>query len=183
MRRTTEQELRRWLAAEAAGRLDDAEEALGALFARLPRPAPPAGFAGRVMRAAGWSPAALAGPAAAPVRWPLRAALVASLVLVGLAVRALPSLLAALAPLADRLSPARLFEGATAGLVGAVRWLVEARSLWSALARFGGWAGEIATSPPLALALVAVLATAAAALRLLAALIAHERSWSYVPSN
>jgi hypothetical protein len=41
--------LSRWLAAERSGASEDAEEALAELLGELPRPAPPAGFADRVL--------------------------------------------------------------------------------------------------------------------------------------
>jgi hypothetical protein len=63
MRRQPDDRLSRWLEAELADDERAAEEALGALFAAAPRPAPRPGFAERVMLAA-----ALPRPAAATPR-------------------------------------------------------------------------------------------------------------------
>jgi hypothetical protein len=63
-RTPTPDALSRWLAAERSGLAEDAEAALAELLGGLPRPAPPAGFADRVMARALAAPAA-AAPAGA----------------------------------------------------------------------------------------------------------------------
>jgi hypothetical protein len=175
-RATNEPALRRWLAAEAAERPAEAETALAELFAALPRLAPPAGFADRVMLAA-----ALAPPAASrAVAWTLRGLLAAAVALVALGVPSLPRLLA---PAWAGFSLSRLFDAVTSGLVAAARWIAAALSFWDGLARLGAWVAQTTTAPAVATALLAGLVLAAAALRLLAELIAHERSWSHVEAN
>lgn len=175
-------DLERWLAAEAAGRLDAADAALAGLFAALPSLAPPAGFADRVMLAAGLAtlpqralPALPALPRA--VRWTLRGLLAAAVALVALGVPALPALLA---PAWARFSLPGLLDAAIAGLVAGSRWLAATLSFWDGLAHVGGWVAQVAAAPQVAAVLLGGLVVAAAALRWLADLIAHERSWSHV---
>ena len=176
-------DLERWLAAEAAGRPEEAEAALAELFAALPRLVPPAGFAGRVMLAVALAPQALLRSPARlprPLRWTLRGLLAAAVALVALGVPSLPGLLA---PAWEWLSLARLLDSATACLVAASRWLAAAMSFWEGLARLGGGVAETVAAPPVAAVLLVSLAAAATALCFLADLIAHERSWSHVRAH
>jgi hypothetical protein len=175
--------LERWLEAEAAGRLDAVEDALAALFAVLPALEPSAGFADRVMLAAG-----LARPLERPVRWAmprpvswtLRGLLAAAVALVALGLPALPVLMISLW---ERFSLAGMVDAAVAALVAGCRWLATTVSFWDGLARLGGWVAHTAAAPRVAALLLVGLIAAATALRLLADLIAHERSWSHVQST
>jgi hypothetical protein len=177
----TDPSLERWLVAEAGGRLDEADAALAALFAALPPLAPPAGFTDRVMLAAALAlappppPRLPASPRA--VRWTLRGLLVAAVALVALGVPSLPGLVA---PAWQRFSLAGLLDAAVAGLVAGSRWLAATLSFWDDLARIGGWVAHTVAAPQVAAILLVGLIAAATALRLLADLIAHERSWSNV---
>jgi hypothetical protein len=76
----------RWLEAEEAGRLDEADEQLGQAIRGLPRPRPPAGFADRVLLAAGF---VHARPSPFSTWW-FRGALLAGLALACLPILALP---------------------------------------------------------------------------------------------
>ena len=115
-----------------------------------------------------------------PLRWTLRGLLAAAVALVALGVPSLPRLLV---PAWERLSLAGLLDGATAGLVSVTRLLAAALAFWQGLARLGGWVAEIVASPQVAAVLLVSLVAAAMALRFLADLIAHERSWSHVRAN
>jgi len=175
-------ELARWRAAEAVGREAEAEAALAALFVRLPRLAPSAGFAARVAAAAA---AGSVTPAAARRRrWQLAAA--AGLALVA---GTLGTLLAGVAgplarplagSLAGRLSVAALIDGLASALTAFAAWLSGAAGAWGLLADVGGALATAAGTGPGTAAVLAVLAVSALALRLLSDLIATERSWSHV---
>jgi hypothetical protein len=172
--------LERWLAAEAAGRLDDAEAALAALFAAVPRLAPPPGFAERVVLAV--APLSPAHPTRSTLGF--RLAVAACLALVALAAPSVAGLAGLAGGWLAELSVAGLLAGATAALVAAAGGVADvvagAGAVWQDLARVGGWAAAAAATPVVATALAAGLATAVVAFRLLAGLFAHERSWSHV---
>lgn len=176
MTRRTDPRLTRWLAAEANGREAEADTALTEMFTELERLAPAAGFADRVVWAAA-RPAAVALPAGA---WLLRGAVAAGLALIALCV---PLLLSVLSMVPVRLSPSRLVDGVSAAFIALARWIADAVAFWEGLERVAGWLTSAASAPPAAAVLLASLAVAAAALRALAELIAHERSWSHVPNR
>jgi hypothetical protein len=169
----------RWLAAERGGSEAAAEAALAALLADLDRPAPPAGFAERVMlRAAAAGVLAAAVPRASLVRSPwARAAVVA--LLLGAAL-ALAAVLGALRPLTAGLGLGDLLAG-LAGLAGALgtalTGLIEATERLEVLRRAVAAALE---SPAVVLVLGLCLALAAGGFRLLHDILQRERSWSYV---
>ncbi|HYH44679.1 MAG TPA: hypothetical protein VEG34_03275 [Thermoanaerobaculia bacterium] len=182
----------RWLAAERAASEAEAEAALAALLADLDQPAPPAGFAARVMRRAaedGVLPVAAAAPArwrswSPRVSWPqvmrstwARAAAVLLLLTSGLTVALA---LGALQPLLAGFSSGDLVAGLAdlATAVGAaVTGLAEAVEYFAALRRAIALA---LGSPVVALALGLCLALAAGGFRLLHDILQRERSWSYV---
>ncbi len=166
----------RWLAAERAGGQAEAEAALAALLANLDQPAPPAGFATRVMLRAAEAGALAVQPSLVRSAW-ARAAVVLLVLAAGLAVT---FALVALQPLVARFSPGDLVAGlaalataagsAAAGLVeGLQRVEVLRRAIALSLA-----------SPAVALAVGLCLALAAGGFRLLHDILQRERSWSYV---
>ena len=173
----------RWLAAEREGSEAAAEAALAALLAGLDRPAPPAGFAERVMlraAAAGVlaTPLIPLVPRASLVRSPwARAAVV--VLLLGAAL-ALVYALGAVRPLAAGLSPGDLvagLAGLASALGAALAGLLEATERLEVLRR--AVAASLA-SPAVVLALGFCLALAAGGFRLLHDILQRERSWSYV---
>jgi hypothetical protein len=185
----------RWLAAERAASEAEAEAALAALLADLDQPAPPAGFAERVMRRAaedGVLPVAAAAPArrrswspwSPGISWPrvmrsawARAAVVLLLLATGLTVSLA---LGVLQPLLAGLGLGDLVAG-LAGLAAAVGAAVV--GLAEAVEFFAGLRRAIAlalASPAVALALAFCLALAAGGFRLLHDILQRERSWSYV---
>jgi hypothetical protein len=85
-RRIRQRRVMRWLEAERAGRVDEADQDFRLAIRSLPRLAPSSGFAGRVLLAAGVVQAA---PGLFS-RWWFRSVLVSSLVLASAAALALP---------------------------------------------------------------------------------------------
>jgi hypothetical protein len=182
--------LSRWLAAELSG-LPEAESAADAALAELlgaqPLPAPPAGFADRVLARieavpAPWTAAVPAATRrrearrAPPVHWTVGVA-AAALALAG--VLWLPALLRAL--------PALVSAGSIAWLLQAVIGVIRSASeLAAGLVSVGNTvlllvravAKPLATLPMAALALTALLVSVVA-LRLLYALIQRDRRWVY----
>jgi hypothetical protein len=186
--------LARWLAAEGSGIPDsdsEAEEALSLLLAALERPAPPAGFAERVLlRAAaeGALPAAAAAPLPAGLRngfqawvrtpWG-RAALVLLLVAAALG---LTFAFGLLQPLLGWVAPGNLVAvlveavGALGtALAAALAAVQKVEILRRALALSLG-------SPAVAGTLGLCLALSVLAFRLVHDTLQRERSWSYVDS-
>jgi hypothetical protein len=189
--------LNRWLAAERSGLDSDSEAALAELLGGLPRPAPPAGFADRVLARA--RPRA-AAPRAWRWRWvPARggavgwaaAATIAALVsLLGLlAARLAPvSSLKPLHPLAPAAVRAMLDAANVAAVLQAGIHTVVALGEW--LAATVVFANQLlllvrAVAEPLATLPVAALTggcllVSALALRFLYDLIQRDRRWVYV---
>lgn len=162
--------LESWLTAESAGRSEDADRALAALFAMVPRLAPGAGFADRVLRRAGLT--APARSLARPVRW----LVAASVALIAAFAGVLPSL----APwLAERTSFVGVVDATSGGIVTVAGWLRGSLVVWDALSGISSAVATTAATPPVALALLAALAAAGLALRLLSDLLANEGSWTY----
>jgi hypothetical protein len=161
--------LHSYLRAETAGRDADAEAALARLFGALPGAVPSAGFAGRVVRAAGLAPA--------PWSWPARAAVAVGLALTGAAAAYLPLLLFGLGQL---IRPGELLDAAVGALVGLVHGFVELLSAGHLLARIGEALWLAATSPPVGLGLLALITLATLAFRWLTELLTPQRSVEYV---
>lgn len=174
--------LKRWRAAEAAGREAEAEAAMAALLARVPRPAPLPGFAARVAALAAEEAARRRAPAASPLR-PFAIAAALMLALGGLA--ALMSRVAGplAGSLSEQLTVATLIDGLAAAVTGTARWLAGAFGVWEVLAEVGRAAATAAGTTPVLAGILVALALAALSLRLLSDLIATERSWTDVPSH
>ncbi len=148
-----------WLAAEADGRPDDADRLLRDVMRAVPRLLPGAGFADRVVAAAG-----LASPVPSSglwSRWWVRAALGTAMVLVALAVGSLSgaSVVSVGVALADGASHGIVW---TWGWVGS--WAAAGWSVWTVLAQVGAGAAAVITTPSVAAFLAMNLVVAAAAL-------------------
>lgn len=154
--RRTAHRLRRatasFLAAEAKADDAAAEAALRTLFAALPRTAPRAGFAERVLAVAGVAP-----PPASPV---LRWAAVAAVLLAGLSLGALAP---ALWALARHLEPAGLVAAGVELLATGFGIVEVAAPLWRLALALSRTAGALLAQPPV-LALLLLAAASGAAL-------------------
>ncbi|HVS01652.1 MAG TPA: hypothetical protein VMT16_02700 [Thermoanaerobaculia bacterium] len=158
--------LTRWLAAERATRDDEAEAALAALFAALPQPVLPVGFADRVLARVGLPPAATA--------WGLDR--LAAGLFVALAT-ALGSL--ALLPASWLAALAAGAAGTLAGLgLGLARGVSLLLPLWRGLAEVAHWASLAVADPQGAALLGLCTLLSAMAARLLYGLL-DERSPRY----
>jgi hypothetical protein len=178
MKHRPDDPLYRWLAAEDADLEAESEAALAELFAGLPRQAPRAGFAGRVMLAV----AAQAGTAPAPARSPgllaslwLRAALAFTLAAAALAAAVAPGAFGALLGL---LRPGRLLSLGVHLLSESAEAL---GSMLDFLLRFdalGRAASALLSAPPVAATLAGCVLLSAVASYFLHDLL--NRSWSHV---
>lgn len=126
----------RFLAAEAAGREAEAEAALAALFAAAPTPAPPAGFAERVMariapRSLFAHPGSRLGLAAALLLAALSAALLAPMLL----------------PLARLVSLADLIGAGTRLLAGVTVRVASALAGWESIGQVVAAVGRAMLAP------------------------------------
>lgn len=186
--------LRRWLAAELEERDLESEVALAELLGELPRPAPPAGFAERVMLAVAASPAAavyqapagvaavLGAPAGAAVRarglaasrW-VRAALVSTLAVAAFAAVSLPG---AVLALLDMVSTSDVLALAGRWLAAAVEACTSGLGVLLRFEPLGRAAALVFSTPSVSAALAACLLASAAAFYLLNDLL--HRSWSHV---
>lgn len=169
--------LRRWLTAEA-DEAPDAEEHLGALFATLPRPEPPAGFARRVLVRSG---VARAPSAVERWRWAVAALVVTTaLTLAGLTTVTL-RVLSAVGVWADPPTPvALLFEAVAALVTGSAAVL---SFLVEEIPRAFRIAVAAAETPEVLAACSLAVLVAAAAFHLLQKTIERERSWTHVPTT
>ena len=158
-----------WLAAEAQGRDDKAEEALHLLFESLPGPVPSADFADRVLEATGLLPQPLSRPARALIAASLLLAGLASIFLVPVAVQLL-----------SRVSPAEVLAVPVRGLTGLILRLDEAAAAWQFMARLGDVLRQVMATPPVALSLLTLTLLTALAARGLTELLAPQRSTGYV---
>jgi len=162
----------RYLDAEASGSSEAAEAALAELFRALPRPAPAAGFAARVMARV----ARRRSPFALPVvRFGLAASLVAAALGALLIVPMLPGLLGLVEPGSVVSAFVRSLSAATARLAAGA-------ALWQDAAAVGRALGRAVLYPRLPVLFVAQFVIAAAALRALAALASPKRSTHHVAS-
>ena len=180
MRRSDEEILNRWLAAEEDGRDEAAEDALTALFEALPPLAPPAGFADRVLARAG-----LAVPV--PRRWFaarwLRALAMLPLLIVGLSLPWLSEILRSLAILASALwSPGDLVRLGTGSLIAISQGMVAALALWDWLLRIGRTLAAPFATPAVALIMAGCLLVSLLAFHFLRNLMTRDRSWTHVES-
>jgi hypothetical protein len=127
--------LRLWLTAKSRDDDAAAEQALGAVFATLPRPMLPAGFAERVLlRVAGER-----------VAWPLERAALWLLAACAAALSLLPFWLPRLL---DRLALEALVGRVAEALVGGARALAALAPYWEAMVRVGHWVGLALSAPP-----------------------------------
>jgi hypothetical protein len=166
MNRNPHTDLERWLAAEAAGDDLAAEEAFGAVFAAMPRLAPPLGFSERVIMAFDRE------PDTGRATWLWKAALAAAVALAGLTTGLLPLV---------RWIPIRLpsvgdvVAAAARGLAWLEQWLRTAVDIWGLLARIGSAIGAAAQTPEIATAMMGSALVSAAALYSLHHLLVYER--------
>lgn len=175
MTRALQRAYERWLALERAGRDAAAEVALGRVFARLPLPAVPAGFAERVLARAGLAmPLAARQPALA-----MRLAVAICLALASSSLLLLPGALAVLGELAGLLRPIQLGLGLVTGVA---QRFGEGVAAWRALSEAGRLLSDLAASPPVLAALTLGLLASAGAFRLLQRMVLAERSSGYAGS-
>lgn len=196
--------LDRWLAAErsAAGAGADAdsaadvaaEAAFAKLLVGLPRPAPPPGFADRVLARArqaprrgwlGWR----AVPGRAAWSWPalpavptfVAAAVAAAVAL--LALLGLPAASGVVAAMAARLgatSIAGLLQVSVEGVIAAGQWLADVVDFGDTLMLLVRAVAEPLATPPMAALAAASLLVSVLATRCLVDLIQRDRRWVYV---
>lgn len=152
--RDTSPAWQRFLAAEAAGRTDEAEAALAAWFAASPRPSPAAGFVGRVM--------AGLGRRSAFSRRPVQIGLAAALVLAALSA----ALLAPMAlPLAGLVGVSGLLHAATSTFARLAVYVASGVAGWETLAAVLAAVGRALVAPAALPYVAAQFALAALALR------------------
>jgi len=182
MRRSDEEILNRWLAAEEDGRDEAAEDALTALFEALPPLAPPAGFADRVLARAGLAVPVPQRRSFFAARW-LRALAMLPLLIVGLSLPWLSEVLRSLASLAGVLwSPGDLVRLGTGSLIAISQGLVAALALWDWLLRIGRTLAAPFATPAVALIMAGCLLVSLLAFHFLRNLMTRDRSWTHVES-
>lgn len=174
MRQPEQDALDRWLAAERDDRVDEAEDALLALFEALPGiaiAAPPAGFADRVLARAG------VREESAPADWlawrPLRIVLAAALAATGFGVLWLPPVLGFLAGL---WSVGGVVRGALRVVTDGSRWLASALRFWDLLLTIVHALVQPLAAPPVMATLVVALLASSLAFRFLRDQITGERT-------
>jgi hypothetical protein len=154
----------RFLAAEAAGRADEAEAALAAWFAATPRPAPASGFAGRVM--------ARLAQRSLFARRPVRLGVAAALALAALSAALVAPMVLPLAGLVSVSDLVRLGSGAFARLAV---FVASGLSGWELLAGVVGAVGRALLAPAALPFVAAQFAVATLALGGLLRLASHSR--------
>lgn len=159
--------LSRWLAAEARGEEDQAEAACTELFAALPLPVVPAGFAGRVL-----ARVALEAALGRQSSWPLERAALWLLAACAGALALLPSWLPGFWGV---LAPATWVGGLADLLIRAAHAVAALAPLWEAFTRVARWMSLAAGSPQVVTAVALCALLAATAGRLLFGLL-DERS-------
>jgi hypothetical protein len=157
----------RYLEADREGRPEEAERALFEAFGALPRPAPRAGFAARVM-------ARVAPPSWFARTW-VRAALAAAAVLAAAALVLVPPIAI---PIAEAVGPGGVMHLLADAFTGFVVRIGRGADLWRVLATVSDAIAAAVSRPQIALLLLAQFALAALSLHRLAAL---ARSRRYVP--
>ncbi|HYL05098.1 MAG TPA: hypothetical protein VE075_03610 [Thermoanaerobaculia bacterium] len=169
----------RWLDAERSGLDDAAEAALAELLVELPRPAPPAGFAERVL--------ALALPAPRRRRlerraWGWRAALglaAAAVMVLSLASFWLPAAARVVGTSLRAASIAGLLQAGIDAIITAGEALASAALFANKLLLLVRAVAEPLASPPVAVLAGACLLVSVLALRLLYDLVQRDRRWVY----
>jgi len=157
--------LARWLDAEARGEEAAAERAFAELFAALPRPAAPAGFADRLL--ARMATGELARPA-----WPLERAALWLLAVCAAALSLLPRWLPEIWGL---ITPETWVGGLATLLVRSAHAVAALLPLWEGIAKVARWVALAAGSPQ-ALAAVALCSLLAATAGRLLMGVLDERS-------
>jgi hypothetical protein len=157
--------LTRWLDAEARGEEAAAERAFAELFAALPRPAAPAGFADRLM--ARMATGELARPA-----WPLERAALWLLAVCAAALSLVPRWLP---EIWSYLAPETWIGGLASLLVRAAHAVAALLPVWEGMLRVARWVALAAGSPQ-ALATVALCTLLAATAGRLLLGVLDERS-------
>ena len=163
---------RRFREAEAAGRDAEADLALRELFFALPRLAPSAGFADRILARVARRTSIFALPG---VRFGLAAALLVAAF--GTALFAPMAL-----PLAGLIGPGGILSAAIRGLAGFSVRAASGLATWSSLSNAAWVIGRTALHPPILALLLLQFAVAAAALRGLVALTPSTRSSRHASS-
>ena len=167
-----------WLRLEAAGREEQAENALRRAFSLMPAETVPAGFSSRVLAQLGLRVAPVPDPMWRP-NWVLRWVLCSCLLLGAWLAWFLPEIFPSLLTLAN---PSRIAEFGIGTFTAAVQRFGEGLIVWRVLADTSAKLVSALTSPQslAILAFGALLSTLA--LRTLHGLIASERSSRYVGS-
>lgn len=175
MNRPTDDLYRDWLDAEERGATDAADAALFALFRQLPDERPSVGFAERTMARAAEAGVLRAAPAA-------RSSVAVRLAAAWLALMSLGTLAAAsyVVTALPRLDLGLGLRGFTRLLSEAWQWLASGLVFWQRLAEIGSLVSKVVEVPQVAAILLASLILAAVAFRLLQAILAEERNWTYV---
>jgi hypothetical protein len=168
---TQDPRLSRRLAAEQRGDEAGAERAFAELFAALPPPGLPSGFADAVLARVA-AEGALAGALGRRAIWPLEQVALGLLAICAAALGLLPHWLP---QLWDRLAPESWVGTITDLLVGVARGLAALAPLWESLVRVARWTLLAAGSPQVLAAVALCCLLAATAGRLLVVLL-DERS-------
>lgn len=166
MNRRLHRAVNRWLQAES-GADAPSEEALRGVFQALPATRLPDGFADRVMLGAG-----LSAPrrVSFPLAW--RTALVAALLVAGVAAATMPRFALGLLRQITAGDVLRLVAGA---VVETCQRLAEGLAVWQTANSVGGTFADLLTSPPILTALLAAMLLSAGGLRMLHGLLAIDR--------
>lgn len=166
--RKLEIDLKRWLAAEAAGDERQAESAFDKLLVSAPRLRPSAGFAERVL----WAVQPTPTPQLALVAWWWKAAVVTAVTLTGTATVLLPLL--QFLPI-DAPTFGEVLKTGAYGLALVGEWFAAGLALWSLLARIGAALQLAVATPQVASLLLASTLIGVSALYSLNRLLAFER--------
>jgi len=183
----------RWLAAERSD-VDDAlaEAAFAELLVGLERPAPPAGFADRVLARARRAPrrAWLGWPGWRALRWSAAAglpavtavacAVIAGVLLLLLGMPVASEVVPAMAARLGATSIAGLLQGTVDAVIAAGQWLAGLVALGDKLLLLVRAVAEPLATPPVAALAAACLLVSALAMRCLYDLIQRDRRWVYV---
>ncbi len=164
MNRRLYRAVNRWLRAEGA-EAAGSERALRGVFRALPAPPLPAGFAERVLLAAGLRPRA-----ATPLGW--RLALAGALTLAAAAVATAPTIVVGLI---GRITPGDLLRFAAGAVVETCQRLAEGLAVWRAAGSIGDTFAEVLSAPWILTVMLAATLLSAGGFRMLYGLLAVER--------
>jgi hypothetical protein len=178
VRRALHRAVERWLQVELGGPDSESERALVEVFARLPGPILPQGFADTVLVRAGLIPARSPEPSWATI-WGLRAALSLCLALGALSLLMLPSVLPAVLGIVN---PGKLAEFGLAAVVGGIQRLGVGLVVWRGFSSVGEVLSSVVSTPRVLAALGGSALLSIGAFRVLQGLILYERSSHYVSS-